>query len=80
MAFDERKQNWDMARKAGRAARLEDEPMSSNPYRPHGVEGEAALFVCWQRGWTEVDRELAASEAKAGRNSWLEIPRKLVVL
>jgi hypothetical protein len=60
MIFDERGKGWQAARMAGREARLEGEPVESNPYNPYGTKREAALFVCWQRGWMEADREMVA--------------------
>ena len=80
MAFDDRIHNWEMATKAGRKARLEDEPLSSNPYFPYGSSRDAALFVCWQRGWTQADRELAASGREASWRDAKERPQKLIAL
>ena len=80
MAFDDRIHNWEMATKAGRKARLEDEPLSSNPYFPYGSSRNAALFVCWQRGWTQADREMAARAEEASWGEAKEPPRKLIAL
>jgi hypothetical protein len=80
MAFDERSRNWSAATKEGREARLEGEPISSNPYQQYATNEEAALFVCWQRGWTQTDREIAASKRAAERGMAPETPRKLIAL
>lgn len=78
MAFDDRSKLWEAAKEEGRKARLEEDSMMTNPYRPDGPNGEAALYVCWRRGWMEVDRELAAREEK-GRES-RPLYQKLVAL
>ena len=63
--FDERRTLWAEAEQAGRAARLEDDPMTANPYHPETSHAEAALYICWRRGWMDVDRELLAREHEA---------------
>ena len=80
MAYDDRIHNWEMATKAGRKARLEDEPLTSNPYFPYGSNRDAALSVCWQRGWKQADRELAASGRETSWGAAKEEPQKLIAL
>jgi len=80
MAYDDRIHNWEMATKAGRKARLEDEPLSSNPYFPYGSNRDAALFVCWQRGWKQADRELIGRGGEASWGEPKEAAQKLIAL
>jgi len=66
MHVDERRSRWEEAENEGRKARLEDEPLRSNPYQSAGLTLEATLHVCWQRGWMDADRELASEKGESG--------------
>lgn len=80
MTVDERSKAWNKATKSGHTARLDGEPMSSNPYHLYGDNGEAALFICWQRGWMEADRELTARGNRAAESMGHDTFQRLVVL
>jgi hypothetical protein len=56
MYVDARRSRWEEAENEGRKARLEDEPLRSNPYQSAGLTLEATLHVCWQRA-VAPDRE-----------------------
>jgi len=79
MAFDERRVLWAEAEKAGRRARLEEDPVTANPYHPEVSQREAALFVCWRRGWMDADRESAARAGAAGEDL-RSTPQRLIAL
>ena len=79
MIKDARRALWGAAEKAGRVARAEDEPLTSNPYQPGVSKEEAALFFCWRRGWMDVDRELATQQEKDRQGRRPEPVHKKVV-